>query len=94
MSLASGRVTVRYDEKRMWPQQLEAVVINTGFGASGVNATVAGGSYARRANALDQAKEVSLMMGAGKVSKQSGFRSGYMFWTTVPRSSIPVLEKH
>jgi copper chaperone len=39
VSLASGRVTVRYDEERTSPQQLEAVVINAGFGVNGMNAT-------------------------------------------------------
>jgi Cu+-exporting ATPase len=39
VSLASERVTVRYDEGRTSPQQLEAVVVNTGFGVNGINAT-------------------------------------------------------
>jgi hypothetical protein len=39
VSLASGQVTVRYDEQRTSPLQLEAVVINSGFGVNGMNAT-------------------------------------------------------
>lgn len=39
VSLASGQVTVRYDEQLTSPQQLEAAVINSGFGVNGMNAT-------------------------------------------------------
>jgi copper chaperone CopZ len=39
VSLASGQVTVRYDEQRTSPQQLEATVISTGFGVHGMDAT-------------------------------------------------------
>jgi copper chaperone CopZ len=39
VSLASGQVTVRYDEQCISPHQLEAVVINSGFGVNGMSAT-------------------------------------------------------
>jgi len=39
VSLASGQVSVQYNEQRMSPQQLEAAVINSGFGVNGLNAT-------------------------------------------------------
>jgi copper chaperone CopZ len=39
VSLASGHVTVRYDEQRTSPHRLEAVVLNSGFGVNGMNAT-------------------------------------------------------
>jgi copper chaperone len=39
MSLASGQVTVRYDERCTSPRQLEATVIGSGFGVNGSNAT-------------------------------------------------------
>ncbi len=39
VSLASGQVTVRYDEQRTSPQQLETAVIRSGFGVNGMNAT-------------------------------------------------------
>jgi len=39
VSLASGQVSVQYNEQRMPPQQLEAAVINSGFGVNGLNAT-------------------------------------------------------
>jgi len=39
VSLASGQVTVRYDEQRTSPQQLEAAVISSGFGVNGMSAT-------------------------------------------------------
>jgi copper chaperone CopZ len=39
VSLASGLVTVRYDQQRTSPHQSEAVVINSGFGANGMNAS-------------------------------------------------------
>jgi copper chaperone len=39
VSLASGQVTVRYDERRTSPPQLEAAVISSGFGVNGMIAT-------------------------------------------------------
>jgi Cd2+/Zn2+-exporting ATPase len=39
ISLASGEVTVRYDEIRTSPSQLKDVVIRTGFGVDGIAAT-------------------------------------------------------
>ncbi|MEP6546365.1 MAG: heavy-metal-associated domain-containing protein [Gammaproteobacteria bacterium] len=39
ISLASGEVTVRYDEQRTSPQQLNAVVVSTGFGVKGIAPT-------------------------------------------------------
>lgn len=39
ISLASGEMSVRYDEKRASPAQLKAVVIKTGFGVDGTPAT-------------------------------------------------------
>lgn len=39
VSLASGQVTVRDDEQRTSPHQLEATVISSGFGVNGMNAT-------------------------------------------------------
>jgi copper chaperone len=39
VSLASGQVTVRYDERRTSPHQLEATVIASGFGVNGMTAT-------------------------------------------------------
>jgi copper chaperone CopZ len=39
VSLASGEVTVRYDEERTSPAQLKVVVIKTGFGVDGTAAT-------------------------------------------------------
>jgi copper chaperone len=39
VSLASGQVTVRYDERLTSPPQLKAVVIRAGFGVDGVAAT-------------------------------------------------------
>ena len=39
VSLASGEVTVVYDESRTSPQHLEEVVISTGYGVHGVAAT-------------------------------------------------------
>ena len=39
VSLASGEVTVRYDEEHTSPVQLKAVVIKTGFGVDGTPAT-------------------------------------------------------
>lgn len=39
ISLASGEVTVRYDEGRISPPQLKEIVIRTGFGVDGIAAT-------------------------------------------------------
>ncbi|MEP6885263.1 MAG: heavy metal-associated domain-containing protein [Gammaproteobacteria bacterium] len=39
VSLASGEVTVRYDERSTSPQQLSAVVVRSGFGVDGIAAT-------------------------------------------------------
>jgi copper chaperone len=39
VSLASGQVTVRYDEQQTSPHQLEAAVIDSGFGVNGMSAT-------------------------------------------------------
>jgi copper chaperone len=39
VSLASGEVTVRYDEDHTSPPQLRAMVVSTGFGVGGVEAT-------------------------------------------------------
>lgn len=39
VSLASGEVTVRYDEQHASPPQLRATVISTGFGVGGIEAT-------------------------------------------------------
>jgi copper chaperone CopZ len=39
VSLASGEVTVRYDERLTSPPQLKAAVIGTGFGFDGIPAT-------------------------------------------------------
>jgi copper chaperone CopZ len=39
ISLASGEVTVVYDEGRTTPAALEEIVIHTGFGVHGVAAT-------------------------------------------------------
>jgi copper chaperone len=39
ISLASGEVSVRYDEQLTTPERLNAVVIGTGFGVAGVAAT-------------------------------------------------------
>jgi copper chaperone CopZ len=39
ISLASGEVTVRYDERHISPPQLKAIVIRTGFGVDGIAAT-------------------------------------------------------
>jgi Cd2+/Zn2+-exporting ATPase len=39
ISLASGEVTVVYDEHRTTPLALEEIVIHTGFGVNGVDAT-------------------------------------------------------
>lgn len=39
ISQASGEVTVRYDEHRLTPHDLSAIVIRTGFGVDGIAAT-------------------------------------------------------
>ena len=39
VSLASGEVTVRYDERRASPLQLKAAVVSTGFGVDATPAT-------------------------------------------------------
>jgi copper chaperone len=39
VSLASGEVTVRYDERLTSPPKLKDVVINSGFGVDGIDAT-------------------------------------------------------
>jgi copper chaperone len=39
VSLASGEVTVRYDERITSSQRLSAVVVSTGFGVDGIPAT-------------------------------------------------------
>jgi copper chaperone CopZ len=39
VSLASGEVTVRYDERITSSQRLSAVVVSTGFGVDGIAAT-------------------------------------------------------
>jgi copper chaperone CopZ len=39
VSLASGELTVRYDESDTSPQNLHAVVVRTGFGLDGIAAT-------------------------------------------------------
>ena len=39
ISLASGEVTVRYDERHIAPPQLKEIVIRTGFGVDGIAAT-------------------------------------------------------
>lgn len=39
VSLASGEVTVRYNEQITSPQSLSAVVVSTGFGVDGIPAT-------------------------------------------------------
>ena len=39
ISLASGEVTVRYDDARTSPSQLKDVIIRTGFGVDGIAAT-------------------------------------------------------
>jgi copper chaperone len=39
VSLASGEVTVRYDENLISPPRLKAAVINTGLGVDGISAT-------------------------------------------------------
>jgi copper chaperone len=39
VSLASGAVTVRYDERHTSPTELKAVVVKTGFGVDGVAST-------------------------------------------------------
>lgn len=39
ISLASGEVTVRYDEIRTSPSHLKDVIIRTGFGVDGIAAT-------------------------------------------------------
>jgi copper chaperone CopZ len=39
VSLASGEVTVRYDEKRTSPSHLRKVVLGAGFGVDGIAAT-------------------------------------------------------
>jgi len=39
VSMASGQVTVRYDEHYTLPPQLKAMVISTGFGVDGTEAT-------------------------------------------------------
>jgi copper chaperone CopZ len=39
VSLASGEVTIRYDEERTSPVELKAVVIKTGFGVDETPAT-------------------------------------------------------
>jgi copper chaperone CopZ len=39
ISLASGEVTVRYDERRVTPPRLKEIVISTGFGVDGIAAT-------------------------------------------------------
>jgi copper chaperone CopZ len=39
ISLASGEVTVRYDERYISSPQLKAIVIRTGFGVDGIAAT-------------------------------------------------------
>jgi copper chaperone CopZ len=39
VSLASGEVTVRYDEEHISPAQLKSVVFKTGFGVDGIPAT-------------------------------------------------------
>ncbi len=40
ISLASGEVTVLYDENRTSPHQLKDVIIKTGFGIDGIAATI------------------------------------------------------
>jgi copper chaperone CopZ len=39
ISLASGEVTVRYDERRVTPPRLKDIVTSTGFGVDGIAAT-------------------------------------------------------
>jgi copper chaperone len=39
ISLASGEVTVLYDERHISPPQLKAIVIKTGFGVDGIAPT-------------------------------------------------------
>ncbi len=39
VALASGEVSVRYDEHLTSPKQLNAVIVGTGFGVDGVAAT-------------------------------------------------------
>jgi copper chaperone CopZ len=39
ISLASGEVTVRYDEIRTSPTHLKDVILRTGFGVAGIPAT-------------------------------------------------------
>jgi copper chaperone CopZ len=39
VSLASGEVTVRYDERYTSPADLKAVIVGTGFGVDGIAAT-------------------------------------------------------
>jgi copper chaperone len=39
VSLASGEVTVRYDERYTSPSDLKAVIVSTGFGVDGTAAT-------------------------------------------------------
>jgi len=39
ISLASGEVTVRYDERHISPPQLKAIVTRTGFGVDGIAST-------------------------------------------------------
>jgi copper chaperone CopZ len=39
VSLASGKVTVRYDERYTSPPRLKGTVISTGFGVDGIIAT-------------------------------------------------------
>ena len=39
ISLASGEVTIRYDDTRTSPSQLKEVIVRTGFGVDGIAAT-------------------------------------------------------
>ena len=39
ISLASGEVTIRYDDTRTSPSQLKEVIVRTGFGVDGIAVT-------------------------------------------------------